>query len=398
MADENEIGATGARRQRPPTVIDLPATEVSPEAESSSAEASTPPPTDSPAPAEPEPSPARHPWSALLGAVFAGATGGLLVAVVFRLLGAFAGNHEVPADPGPRLAAIESQLKDLTARPGPAAVDLKDINNNISSISKSVEDIAARLTKLESAPATPAAPITDPAVLGRLDAADGATKSLTENLTALSRRIEANDAAVRDASSGIGGLSAALAEVRATARAAAAGSDHASRVAVITSALRNAVEHGDPFAAELAIVKPLTSNADAIAALEPFATSGVPGNAVLGPELAALIQPALTTSPATPAAGGFLKRLKENAKNLVRIHPVGEQEPRGDDRSAILGRAAQRGSQGNVAGAMAELAKLPADARAPFQAWIAKVKARDKALDAGRRLAADAVAALKVAP
>ena len=65
---------------------------------------------------------------------------------------------------------------------------------------------------------------------------------------------------------------------------------------------------------------------------------------------------------------------------------------------AILARVEQRAAQGNIAGALAELAKLPADARAPVQAWIAKAEARNKALDASRRLAADAVAALKAAP
>ena len=47
---------------------------------------------------------------------------------------------------------------------------------------------------------------------------------------------------------------------------------------------------------------------------------------------------------------------------------------------------------------MIELNKLPADARAPIQTWIAKAEARNKAIDASRRLAADAVAALKAAP
>ena len=84
-------------------------------------------------------------------------------------------------------------------------------------------------------------------------------------------------------------------------------------------------------------------------------------------------------------------------EKLVRIRPV-DEEPRGDDRAAILTRVEQRAAQGNVAGALTELNKLPAEARAPFQAWIAKAEARNKAIDASRRLAADAVAALKAAP
>jgi hypothetical protein len=80
----------------------------------------------------------------------------------------------------------------------------------------------------------------------------------------------------------------------------------------------------------------------------------------------------------------------------VRIRPV--DETRRDDRSGILARIDQRASQGDIAGALTELAKLPPDARAPAQSWIDKAEARNKAVDASRRLAADAVAALKAIP
>ena len=179
-------------------------------------------------------------------------------------------------------------------------------------------------------------------------------------------------------------------------RAASAGSDRASRFAVAASALRNAVEHGDAFAAELAIVKPLASDANAVAILEPFAASGVPGDAALGKELVAIVHP-LVRANEPSREGGFLDRLQANAKQLVRVSPVGE-EVRGDDRGAILSRIEQRAAQGNVSGALTEIAKLPPDARAPMQAWEAKANACSKALDASRRLSADAVAALKAAP
>ncbi len=59
-----------------------------------------------------------------------------------------------------------------------------------------------------------------------------------------------------------------------------------------------------------------------------------------------------------PRDGGFLDRLQANAEKLVRIRPV-DEEPRGDDRGAILARIEQRAAQGNISGALAELAKLP---------------------------------------
>ena len=355
-----------------------------------------PPHSESP-PAEPPPPegppPERQPLFAFMPepsswpvAGIAGVAGALMMALLFWLFGVLPGGHDASADLSPRLATIEKQLNDLAARPAPAGVE-----------PKTVDDLAARLAKLESAQAAPRAPVTDPVVLGRINAAESATKSLADNAAALSRRAEATDAALRETNNRIEKLTTALADVQTTARAAAAGSDRASRLAVAASALRNAVEHGDPFTAELAIVKPLAPDANAIALLEQFAATGVPGNAALGQELAAVVRPLLRASDQTPADAGFLDRLQANAQKLVRVRPV-DEEPRGDDRAAILSRVEQRASQGNVAAAMTELNKLPADARAPMQSWIAKAEARNKAIDASRRLAADAVVALKAAP
>jgi hypothetical protein len=426
----------GARRKRPPPVIDLAVTEVPPENpppepqmaakgeacappssdrppqpedafipppmtpaaaafENASYEPPPPPPPEPPPRAEPEPPPGRRPASAwllevssrtYLGAGIGGIVGGLLAVLLLWLFGAFSSGRDVSVDLSPRLAAIEKQLTDLAARPAPAQVD-----------PKTVDDLAARLAKLESAQAAPRAPVTDPVVLGRINAAENATKSLADNAAAGSRRAEAADAALREINSRIDKLTAALAEVQITARAAAAGSDRASRLAVVASALRNAVEHGDPFTAELAIVKPLAPDANVIALLEPFAATGVPGNAALGQELAAIVRPMLRASDRTPSDAGFLDRLQANAQKLVRVRPV-DEEARGDDRGAILARIEQRASQGNIAGALTELNKLPADARPALQPWAAKADARNRALDASRRLAADAVAALKAAP
>jgi len=392
------------RRRRPPTVIDLPVTEVPSDsaapgasvsppsdlAQPTSSETPPPPPPESPR-AEPEP-PGRHPSFAFLpeqlswphaGAAIAGLAGGLIVVLLLWFGGIFSTGREPVVDLSPRLAALEKQLNELSARPAPASVD-----------PKAIEDIAARLARLETAQR---APVTDPVVLGRLNAAENATKSLADNAAAMLRRAEATDAALREINSRIDKLTAALTDVQTTARSAAAGSDRASRLAVAASALRNAVEHGDPFTAELAIVKPLAPDPNAIALLEPFAASGVPSNAMLGQELATMVRPMLRAAGEPVRDGGFLDRLQTNAEKLVRIRPVGE-EARGDDRTAILARVELRAAQGNIPGALTELAKLPADAREPVQAWIAKAEARNRALDASRRLAADAVAALKTAP
>src|SRR6185436_10559482 len=195
---------------------------------------------------------------------------------------------------------IEKQLNELASRPAPPSIDPKAID-------KAIDDTAARLSRLETTQAQPRAPVTDPVVLGRINAAENAAKSLADNAAALSRRAEATDAALREINGRIDKLTATLTDVQTTARSAAAGSDRASRLAVAASALRNAVEHGDPFTAELAIVKPLAPDPNAIALLEPFAASGAPSNAVLGQELAAIVRPMLRAAGDPSRDGGFLE-------------------------------------------------------------------------------------------
>jgi len=412
-------GSPGGRRKRPPTVIDLEATEV-PEASTQATEppapqqqaeearvapddvkasetaaeqvAFEPPPPEPPRPSdEPErlkseqaaAPPARSAWMPQALAGVAGAAGGLLLVLLLWLSGMFSGGSDPNADLAPRLLAIEGQLKTLAERPAPPTID-----------PKAFDEIGARLGRLETAQARPRAPVTDPVVLGRITSAENALKSQADNLAAGSRREEALEAALRETNAKLDRLQAALGELQARTREAAAGSDRASRLAVAAAALRATVERGEPFAAELAVVKPFAPDADAIAALEPFAASGVPSASVFGQELAALVRPILRASGGAPREGSFLDKLQANAEKLVRIRPV--DEAKGDNRSAALLRIEQRAAQGNLAGALAELGRLPPEARTPFNAWIAKAEARQKALDAGRKLAADAVAALKM--
>jgi hypothetical protein len=68
--------------------------------------------------------------------------------------------------------------------------------------------------------------------------------------------------------------------------------------------------------------------------------------------------------------------------------------PAGEGRSGIVNRAAAAARSDDIATARRELMTLSNTDRAPFQAWIALVDARDAALAASRQLATDAVAAL----
>jgi hypothetical protein len=357
-----------------------------------------PPPPDRQPDAEPGSPPGRGSMAWLpqelswthASAGIAGVAGGLVVALLLWLFGAFSGGGDT-AELVPRLASIERQMTELASRPAPTSVD-----------PKAIDALNARLGRLEGARATSRGP-TDSALLNRLTAAEQAEKSHADDVAALSRRTDNIEAGLRDMQArldtidtAIGQLKSASEALRASLRSAAAGSDRASRLAVAAGALRGAVERGDPFAAELAVVKPLAADAGALAALEPFAGNGVPGDAALARELAALVKPLLGAQHELRRDGSLLERLQANAENLVRVRRIGE--PAGDDREAILARIEQKAAKGDIAGAQAEIVKLPAAAKAALQPWLARIEARDQAIEASRRLLTDAVAALKASP
>lgn len=422
----------GGRRRRPPTVINLEATEVSPSSSESppksddpasqqqAAETSVPPvkPEDAPPspestaeakPPEPQPSesapqpaaeetrppssPPRQPWMPFIAGT-SGVAGGVVLFLLLWAFGAFpTGQSAAPSqqasqpDLSPRLAAIEQRLSELAARPAPAAPDPKPLN-----------DIATRLGKLETAVSAPRPLVTDPVVLGRITAAESAAKSTADNVASLTRRVDGLEATLRDTNGQLQQLAVATAELQARVRETGAGADRPSRLAAVTAALRAAVERGEPFAAELAIEKSLGADASLVGELEPFAASGLPSPAVLGQELAAVIRPMLAAQAEPPHDSTFLDKLQAHAEKLVKTRPI--DEARGDDRVAVLTRIEQRAGKGDIAGALSEFSKLPPEVRAqpPLQAWTAKVEARGKAVEAARRLAADAVTALKPGP
>jgi hypothetical protein len=287
-----------------------------------------------------------------------------------------------------------------------------------------VDDLAVRLARLE----TPRAPLSDPALTGRLGALDSDLKLLAERLGPVARRndemaviagdarqrSEANTAALAEITQRLARLtpptisreevealagrvaalerSASALEVELRRRGGGATGDHSLRLAVAAAVLRSAVERGDPFTAELKVAQMLATEPAILAPLEEFAAAGTPSAAALARELMALA-PALIQVARTPRDAGFLDRLQAGAEKLVRVRPLDEVP--GDEPAAVVARIEVRAAQLDVAGALTELARLSPPLRAPAQAWIAKAQAREAAVEASRKFAADAIAALK---
>jgi hypothetical protein len=441
MADDKR-DAPDAKRRRPAT-IDLKATEIASEpvksAEPVEKTAETPraaPAPEAAAAASAAPEPPRPPGASswrpdwldaaalnerfsglrdrldwrLAGAGLAGAAAMFLLFLVVWGAGAFTPRDEV-TPLATRIAGLEKQLRDLSARPQPTPA----ADPRIAELATRVAATEQGLTKAEQA--APRAAPADQALTARVAALETAVRPLAE----IGSRLDGASTAARDAKSRadaafdtaqknvaapaaqaadhkeIEALAARVAALEQALKssearvAATAGADKAGRLAFVAVALRATVERGDPFVQELAAVRPLVVDAKALGPLEPFAASGVPRASALARELSSLTTPMLAAAGGPPREG-FIDRLQANAERLVRIRPINEAP--GDDPATVIGRADVKATHGDVAGAVAELGGLPAAVRAPAEGFIARAKAREAALAAARKLADDAVGAL----
>jgi hypothetical protein len=418
MSSSNEPpggpAGAGPGKRRPPT-IDLKATEVA--SESAAGSQAGPGAEASPSGWRRHPAlawlPADFPWPL----VAAGAGGAALMLAVLAMAGAFSSRgSDSSAEADARLNRMEQQIRNLTARPIPVAAD-----------TKAVDDLAGRLARLETVVATPRPPIADPALANRIATLEGDLKALGERIGVLGRRNDEIASIAGEARSRADQAVATVAELKKTQapaapvverkeiealniriaaleRAAKAmeaqlagrsggdGADRSLRLVVVASTLNVAVERGAPFVAELAAAKAAAPEPKLLAPLEPFASSGVPTAAVLTRELTALM-PAVAKAVGTSSrGGGILDRLKASAERVVSIRPIDETP--GDEPAAIVRRIEIRAEQGNLNGAMAEIGKLPEGARTLTKEWVARLQARNAAVDASKRFAADALASI----
>jgi len=366
-------GVPGGRRRRPPSTIELEATEVASEPGATGDSAAPSQPESDPA-AEPEP-PQTGPIGEKTGRrqkngawrpIGAGIGGAAIAVLVLGGLWTFgllsyradeAGNQWTGLSA--KVAGLERQVRELAA-PTPAAPDRKR-----------AEEIDARLTRLEAAAAAPsqaqkadAQTPANPAERGELDALAARLTSLEQQLKAAEQR---------------------LGKV-------AAGADRTVRLALVAMELRTAVERGIPFTAELQAAKQLAENPSALAALEASAATGVPSPAPLAQNLSKLAPAMLEAASAPRREAGVMERLQASAERLVRIRPV--EEASGDEPSTMVARAELKATRGDIAGALADLERLPEPVRAPAAGWIAAAKARLAAIDAAKALAANALDAL----
>jgi hypothetical protein len=415
-------------RRRPPT-IDLTATEIKTEQAAEAGET-----------AQAETSSnvhnARHARvdrsrAGGFGPYLVGSLGGAIVlaAIVAGLW--FAGvlparnGAPAPATPGTDASsAISAQLSNiqaaLQARPADSALAsrvadvearAKALNDSLAAINRRLDDIAAA-AKSADEHAEAAANTANGAVqsasaasnsakdaVQSANAASNAAKSAAQSATAASNA--ATGAAQNSVQrSDLDALSARIAALEnsiktlsaTTARQTASADDRAARAAVAAEALRAVVERGAPYQAELAAAKSFAPDQNDIAALAPFAATGVPTTAELARELSQLTPSLSNALGPAKSSGSFLGRLEDNARGLVRITPV--DAPAGDMPAAVIARLNADAAHNDIAAALTDIALLPASLKPLAASWVQKANARDAAVAASQRIAAAAMASL----
>jgi hypothetical protein len=275
--------------------------------------------------------------------------------------------------------AIEAQRGDpaLGSRIAELAAQTKSLGDNLAALTRRVDEIAATS---QSAAKQADTALNAAAAAKSASEAAGKDQLRRDDIEPLAARIVALESVVK-------GLAAATAPLTS-----AGANDRAARLSIAAGALRAAVERGAPYQAELSAVQSLGVDQKATAALEPFAASGLPSAATLARDLEALT-PALQEA-AEPGAGetSLVDRLKSHAQKLVRITPL--NAPAGNDPQAVVDRIRLDAAHADIGAALTDLNALPEAAKPLAAAWSKQATAREAAVAASRQIAADALAAL----
>jgi hypothetical protein len=366
---DHDAAASQARKRAKPPVIELEATDVTPERpkqERSTSEAHQEEGENNLGNGQSRSSsadPRNHRAFPILSGFIGMLVGALALALVF-------------------LFVRGGSLADITGRTGGSDPAIGAIGERVDQLLKIVAEQEKRLASVESRPAPQTidlAPLT------------ARVESMENSLSDLRKLGEQAQAASAAALEAVQGRIAAL-EGRLVAPPRPAASNAAEIVAL--GALRDAVITGASFEKELAAVRSMLG--DRAALLAPFAQSardGLPTVAKLSARFAGLA-PKLAREQDT--AEGYLARLWANAVHLVEVRPAGEVE--GTSAGAIVARMEERLKRGDLAAALEEGARLPLAARTIGADWIALAARRRDAELAVKNLLNAELATLAAEP
>ena len=149
--------------------------------------------------------------------------------------------------------------------------------------------------------------------------------------------------------------------------------------AVALQALEQAIKKGASFTTELKQFELAVPDAQAIAALRPYAEEGLVPLPVLTARFDEAARSALAAA-GKEQAKGFWGAIGAQAQSIISVRPSAPR--RGDSAGAIVSRAEFEVEQGNIAGALLELSSLPPNGQAAMARWISDAEAHNEAANA----------------
>lgn len=233
--------------------------------------------------------------------------------------------------------------------------------NDVTAVTKQMEQVGRRLTDLENRP------------VADIGASSDAVATYEKQLAALRAMFDKELATIQ----------AAQAEANSTQKATEAQANAAEQ-SVAVDRIRAAMDSGAPFGDAVTSLKKL--GADVPPALSAVAADGVPSLASLQSEFPAAARAALKASDPVQDETGQVGKMTAFFKAQLGMRSLEPKE--GNDPDAILSRAEGALKLGDVPGALTELAALPDPAKAEMAGWMAKATTRDDAVKAVAALAA----------
>ena len=254
------------------------------------------------------------------------------------------------------LAARIKALEDAPPPEPPAPIDLTPLEQRLGAL----EEQAAKMGDLDVASLSGDAGAMIAALRAEVARLQTEQQALAAQLATvqqdLTARMDAAEQAAQTTKADLSAASTALLRKAAIAR------------------LRAALDAGAPFADALADIPDLP------AALAEHAQTGIPNTASLTESFAPAARAALTASLQATTGEGWLDRIGTFLRTSTGARSLTPRE--GDDPDAVLSRAGAAVQAGDLATALAEIAKLPAEGQAELAAWVTLANQRIAAVQA----------------
>ncbi len=393
IVSEPDAGAP-RNRDKPPndTVIEGEASRVEDEAVASEPEAVkiTPEPEAESAPPEPPaesrpreipvspPPPANPPGVGR--SLVAGLVGGALVAAAaYALLPPKAALPEADAN---RLATLESaSTREDSAIAG---LDKRVQSLEGAHTAAALAAVDKRVGLLEAN--TPASSVEDAGDVKTLRADVDAARGEIPSIAARVAKLEAGGppADLAAVTGRIDKLESALAAPKPPS------ADNPAAIAIVAESLRDKLASGVPYPSELSALTALGVDPAALAPLKAL-VDGAPTNRALAAAFEAA-EPKLLSAVAPVEPGGVADKFLAHLRGLIQIRRVGEVA--GDDPEALASQVAASLQRGDLGGALAAYAKLPAAARQAASGWAAEAQSKQAAVAAVQAVRESAVTKL----